>query len=172
MFFKEKYKVNNVFNDYDENIINKTLKENEVHLNLRQGLSEEWAGYSVHYALSKGLDIFRSMSFGSMVSGVVTGLPVSASTEYYFKEEKIFDEALKFINEMRKVEGEDVDEKQVIRGVFLYLFKLYRDGIRKYEYLNKQVTLRLSSRQLDKVQTVEGESLSEKIGYIIDHFED
>lgn len=158
MFFKDEYEYTII-----ENV---ELKELEfTGLDLDFDSSNRWAAYTIYRAKKEGLNNTAQLSMASIVSGFMGGLVVSASTDYYFKEEKI-DHAV--IDELNRLQDTDLSEPEKVKALFNFILDLYKQDIEKYERKIQRINPRLTQSQYEKFQSVEGETASEKLATLLD----
>ena len=65
-------------------------------------------------------------------------------------------------------QGMENDEK--IKSIFYELFDIYRNRIQDYEYKNKTLNFRLTSRQYDEFMSLPGNSNTERLENLIDFY--
>ena len=87
----------------------------------------------------------------------------------YIKENLIGDIIVKRDVEFTS-QGIPTDKK--IEKVFYELFDIYQNHIQEYEYKNKRLNFRLTSRKYDQFMKVPGKSNTEKLEYLMDFFQD
>lgn len=166
MFFEQKFDYNII-----EEVSAETLQEfcNENDLNIKVGVMDntDWAIFAQWYGSNHGLNFIESVSFAYMVSLFMTGLGVSASTEFYLKEEQIEYNILDALNDI-KVQFDD--EFEQARTLFDYIFILYKEKITQYWKKTERMNLRVSVRQLDDFNNVEGKSKSDKLQTLLDNY--
>lgn len=153
MFFKDNYEYTII-----EDI---SLEELETEgLDLEFDSSNRWAAYAIYRGKKEGLTTTAQMSMASIVSGFMGGLVVSASTDKYYKEEKI-DHVV--IDELNRLQGTDLNETEKVKALFDFILNLYKNNIMDYERKIHRINPRLTQSEYDQFMKIEGDTASEKI---------
>ena len=161
--------VNNMFweNEYnytiiDANVTDKTLKnfieEKGISLQIVDN-STCWCAFAQYYAHEHDFDVIKATSFSYMVSLFMTGMGISASTEIYFKEEKLEGDLLDYYNQLK---SEISDESVQVKMMFNHIFKVYSEDISDYEYCTERLSFKLTPSEMEKFQSLHGGNNKEK----------
>ena len=134
------------------------LARNNIELSIVDNPTE-WCAFAHYYGHKHGLSSVHATSFSYMVSLFMTGMGISASTEIYFKEEKI---ELDLVDEYNSINEEEIPEKEKVIKMFDSIFKLYSEEISEYEYATERVSLKLTPSQMEKFLSLEGENNKQK----------
>ena len=91
----------------------------------------------------------------------------SCSTEMYYKEEEIFDEALEALNRLRE---SGLSEAEVMKELFDYLFLLYHEKIEDYSFKTEKLNLKVSLSMMERMEKVPGENRSDKFRNLMHNY--
>lgn len=155
MFWKTEHEYN-IIEKVSVEELEEFLTENHIYLDLN-GIAERWATFSNYYGRKHGLNPFESASFSSIISTVMAGMGVSASTDAYFNEEAIENKVIDLYNQLP-----ETDEISRKRMLFKQVFDLYKNDIEKYELKNRRIEVRVSEREYQKFLDLPGETKSDK----------
>lgn len=158
MFWKNKYEYSIIDDEITDKDLQEFIKENNIFLDIVDN-STRWCAFAQHYGHKHGLSSVHATSFSYMVSLFMTGMGISASTEIYFKEEKI---ELDLVDEYNSINEEEIPEKEKVIKMFDSIFKLYSEEISEYEYATERVSLKLTPSQMEKFLSLEGENNKQK----------
>ena len=158
MFWKNKYEYSIIDDEITDKDLQEFIKENNIFLDIVDN-STEWCAFAHYYGHKHGLSSVHATSFSYMVSLFMTGMGISASTEIYFKEEKI---ELDLVDEYNSINEEEIPEKEKVIKMFDSIFKLYSEEISEYEYATERVSLKLTPSQMEKFLSLEGENNKQK----------
>ncbi len=158
MFWNEVYEYTIIDDSVSDNDLKEFLKENMIFLEIVDN-STRWCAFAHYYGHKHGLSSVHATSFSYMVSLFMTGMGISASTEIYFKEEKI---ELDLVDEYNSINEEEIPEKEKVIKMFDSIFKLYSEEISEYEYATERVSLKLTPSQMEKFLSLEGENNKQK----------
>lgn len=158
MFWNGVYEYTIIDDSVSENDLKEFLKENMIFLEIVDN-STRWCAFAHYYGHKHGLSSVHATSFSYMVSLFMTGMGISASTEIYFKEEKI---ELDLVDEYNSINEEEIPEKEKVIKLFDSIFKLYSEEISEYEYATERVSLKLTPSQMEKFLSLEGENNKQK----------
>lgn len=145
-----------IIENYNQENIEKWLKENNVYLNIVDNPTL-WAAFANKYGREHGLSEIESASFSYMVSMFLGGMGVSASTEEYYNEEKIEFEIVDIINNLEGTEEERAKE------LFFKILEIYQNNISRYERKVVSLSFRLTQSEYDRFMEIPGDSKSEKM---------
>lgn len=158
MFWNGVYEYTIIDDSVSENDLKEFLKENMIFLEIVDN-STRWCAFAHYYGHKHGLSSVHATSFSYMVSLFMTGMGISASTEIYFKEEKI---ELDLVDEYNSINEEEIPEKEKVIKMFDSIFKLYSEEISEYEYATERVSLKLTPSQMEKFLSLDGENNKQK----------
>lgn len=158
MFWNGVYEYTIIDDSVSENDLKEFLKENMIFLEIVDN-STRWCAFAHYYGHKHGLSSVHATSFSYMVSLFMTGMGISASTEIYFKEEKI---ELDLVDEYNSINEEEIPEKEKVIKMFDTIFKLYSEEISEYEYATERVSLKLTPSQMEKFLSLDGENNKQK----------
>lgn len=158
MFWKNKYEYSIIDDEITDKDLQEFIKENNIFLDIVDN-STRWCAFAQHYGHKHGLSSVHATSFSYMVSLFMTGMGISASTEIYFKEEKI---ELDLVDEYNSINEEEIPEKEKVIKMFDSIFKLYSEEISEYEYATERVSFKLTPSQMEKFLSLEGENNKQK----------
>lgn len=123
-----------------------------------------WNAFANYYGESHGLVEIERLSFGHICSLFFAGMGVSCGTDAYFKEEIIEYAVVDMYNELQ----EDLEGEDLVRGLFNKIFTLYKEkASSEYAFFTEKKNVKISLGQLQRLQRLEGNSLSEKIRKLI-----
>ena len=159
MFWEKEYKPNILGYEVNDEELQQFLKENDIVLQIVDN-STRWCAFAQCYAHKHGFDIIKSTSFSYMVSLFMTGMGISASTEVYFKEEKLEYDLIEYMNKLKSAFPDD--EKEQITCMFLKIFKIYDEDISDYEYATERLSFKLTPSEMEKFQSIDGTNNKEK----------
>lgn len=145
-----------IIENYNQENIEKWLKENNVYLNIVDNPTL-WAAFANKYGREHGLSEIEAASFSYMVSMFLGGMGVSASTEEYYNEEKIEFEIVDIINNLEGTEEERAKE------LFFKILEIYQNNISRYERKVVSLSFRLTQSEYDRFMEIPGDSKSEKM---------
>ena len=157
MFFE-----NNRIENINENVDYDKLKKFEIDRGMpyyEEDVASQWNAYAQQYGSKHGLTYSEQLSFGYMCSSLFGGMGYSCSTEMYYKEEEIFDDAIDSLNRLRE---SGIPEDEVIKKLFEHIFKIYSEKIEEYSFKTEKLNLKISLSMLEHLDDVPGDSKSEK----------
>lgn len=157
MFFE-----NNSIENIDENVDYDELKKFAIDSGMpyyEGDVASQWNAYAQQYGSKHGLTYSEQLSFGYMCSSLFGGMGYSCSTEMYYKEEEIFDDAIDSLNRLRE---SGIPEDEVIKKLFRHIFKIYSEKIEEYSFKTEKLNLKISLSMLEHLDDVPGDSKSEK----------
>lgn len=157
MFF-EGNKIENINGTVDYEELEKFAKERGMPY-YTEDVASQWNAYAQKYGDDHGLTQSEQLSFGYMISSIFGGIGYSCSTEMYYKEEEIFDEALEALNRLRE---SGLSEAEVMKELFDYLFLIYHEKIEDYAFKTEKLNLKVSLSMMERMEKVPGETKSEK----------
>lgn len=145
------------------------LERNNVDIPFTKDNASHWQAFGYCYAKDNDLSDLESLSFARLISWYVSSNPPALAKNKYIKENLIGDIIVKRDVEFTS-QGIPTDKK--IEKVFYELFDIYQNHIQEYEYKNKRLNFRLTSRKYDQFMKVPGKSNTEKLEYLMDFFQD
>lgn len=157
MFFE-----NNRIENIDENVDYDELKKFAIDRGMpyyEEDVASQWNAYAQHYGSKHGLTYSEQLSFGYMCSSLFGGMGYSCSTEMYYKEEEIFDDA---INSLSKLQGSGISEEEVMKKLFSHIFKIYSEKIEEYSFKTEKLNMKISLSMMEHLDHVPGKTKSEK----------
>ena len=157
MFFGDK-KLENINKNIDYEELEKFAKERGMPY-YTEDVASQWNAYAQKYGDDHGLTQSEQLSFGYMCSSIFGGMGYSCSTEMYYKEEEIFDEALEALNKLRE---SGLSEAEVMKELFDYIFIIYHEKIEDYAFKTEKLNLKVSLSMMERMEKVPGETKSEK----------
>ena len=160
----------------DYYIIDPTVKRNELEYVLRQnnvGIpftkdnESHWQAFGYCYAKDNDLSDLEALSFARLISNYISPKDTVPVKNKYIKENLIEEFISKRDFEFTS-RGMANDEK--IERIFYELFDIYQNQIKDYEYKNKSLNFRMTSRQYDEFMSLPGNSNTEKLENLIDFY--
>ena len=163
MFWSKEYNYQIIDDNVTDEILKECLKENGINLDLVDN-STRWCAFAQYYALNHGFGIVKSTSFSYMISLFMTGMGVSAGTEIYFKEDQL---ELDLVDSLNLIKSETSDEEEQAKSMFFKIFKVYDEDIVRYEFATQSLSLKLTPSEMEKFQSVEGQTNKDKFKYLL-----
>ena len=143
------------------------LRKNNVNIKFTKDNSSHWQAFGYCYAKDNDLSDLEALSFAKLISRYISNTDDALSKNRYIKEylieEEISKKDLEF--ESRKVPADEKIEK-----IFYELFDIYQSRIADYEYRNRQLNFRLTSRKHDEFMKAPGKTNTEKMEYLINFY--
>ena len=96
----------------------------------------------------------------------MTGMGISASTEMYFKEEKM---EYDLIDELNTIKSEDAPEEEQVKKMFNLIFNIYSHHISDYEYATERLSFKLTPSEMEKFNSIEGKNNKEKFKKLLEN---
>ena len=165
MFWEREYPPTLVGCNLNDDELQQFINENDIGLQIVDN-STRWCAFAHYYAHKKGLDIVKSTSFSYMVSLFMTGMGISASTEMYFKEEKM---EYDLIDELNTIKSEDAPEEEQVKKMFNLIFNIYSHHISDYEYATERLSFKLTPSEMEKFNSIEGKNNKEKFKKLLEN---
>lgn len=162
MFFEDN-KIENIDGTVDYEELEKFAKERGMPY-YNEDKASQWNAYAQKYGYDHGLTHSEQLSFGYMISSIFGGMGYSCSTEMYYKEEEIFSESIEALNRLME---SDLNESEVMKELFDYLFILYHEKIEDYSFKTEKLNLKISLSMMERMEKVPGETKSEKFRYLM-----
>lgn len=135
----------------------------------KEDISSVWNVYAQYYGDKHGLEHSSRLSFGYMISSIFGGMGVSCSTEYFFKEEEIFDECISALNELRET---SLQEQEIMKELFNFIFILYNEKIESYCYKTEKLNIKVSLPMMEKFNKLHGNNKSDKFRYLMKKYDE
>ena len=157
MFFEDN-KIKNIDGTVDYEELEKFAKERGMPY-YNEDVASQWNVYAQKYGQEHGLTQSEQLSFGYMISSIFGGMGYSCSTEFYFKEEEIFNVSIDALNELRNT---DLQEDEIMKELFDYIFILYHEKIEEYSFKTEKLNLKISLSMMERLEKVPGDTKSEK----------
>lgn len=164
MFWEKEYQPSVVGCELSDEELQQFLNENEIGMQIVDN-STRWCAFAQWYAHQQGFDMIKATSFSYMVSLFMSGMGISASTEMYFKEEKIEYLILDDYNELKKEIG--IEEEQV-KLLFNFIFEVYSENISDFEYATERLSFKLTPSEMEKFQSIEGKTNKDKFKKLLE----
>lgn len=143
------------------------LKQNNVGIDFTKDNESHWQAFGYCYAKDNDLSDLEALSFARLISWYVspknTALPKNKHIKENLIEDAISKKDLEFTSQ-----GMENDEK--IKNIFYELFDIYCNHINDYEYKNKTLNFRMTSRQYDEFMSLPGNSNTERLENLIDFY--
>lgn len=158
MFWKNEYDYTIIDKNMTDEMLEEFLKKNGITLDIVDN-STRWCAYAQYYAHQHSFDVIKATSFSYMVSLFMTGMGISASTEMYFKEEKM---EYDLVDELNTIKSEDISEEEQVKKMFNLIFDVYSQHISDYEYSTERLSFKLTPSEMEKFMSIEGENNKEK----------
>ena len=158
MFWEKEYQPTIIGYELSDEELQQFLKENGIGFQIVDN-STRWCAFAQCYAHKHGFDIIKATSFSYIVSLFMTGMGISASTEMYFKEEKLELDLIDYLNTLKSTFPDD--EVEQVKCLFLKIFKIYSENISEYEYATERLSFKLTPSEMEKFQNVPGETNKE-----------
>jgi len=149
--------------DYDE--LEKFAKGRGVPY-YENDVASKWCAYAQKYGLENGLTYSEQLSFSYIISSIFGGMGFSCSTEAYYREEEI---ELISINKLNELRDSNLDESDVMKSLFNYIFSLYED-IEKYTYKTERISFKISLSMAERFEKIEGGSKSDKFRMLVQNY--
>lgn len=165
MFWKNEYDYTIIDKNMTDKILKEFLKKNGITLDIVDN-STRWCVFAQYYAHQHSFDVIKATSFSYMVSLFMTGMGISASTEMYFKEEKI---EYDLIDELNTIKSEDVPEEEQVKKMFNLIFNIYSHHISDYEYATERLSFKLTPSEMEKFNSIEGKNNKEKFKKLLEN---
>ena len=162
MFFEDN-KIENIDGTVDYEELEKFAKERGMPY-YNEDKASQWNAYAQKYGYDHGLTHSEQLSFGYMISSIFGGMGYSCSTEMYYKEEEIFSESIEALNRLME---SDLNESEVMKELFDYIFTLYHEKIEDYCFKTEKLNLKISLSMMERMEKVPGETKSEKFRYLM-----
>ena len=143
------------------------LNQNNVDIRFTKDNESHWQAFGYCYAKDNELSDLEALSFARMISRYMSPNNTLLAKNKYIKENLIEDIIAKKDLEFTS-QGMANDRK--IENVFYELFDIYQNHISDYEYKNKKLNFRLTSRQYDEFMGLPGNSNTEKLENLIDFY--
>ena len=143
------------------------LRQNGVDIDFTKDNESHWQAFGYCYAKDNDLSDLEALSFARLISWYVSPKNKTLAKNRYIKENLIEDAISKKDLEFTS-QGMPNDKK--IESIFYELFDIYLNHIKDYEYKNKTLNFRLTSRQYDEFMSLPGNSNTEKLENIIDFY--
>ena len=143
------------------------LRKNNVNIRFTKDNSSHWQAFGYCYAKDNDLSDLEALSFAKLISRYISNTEESLNKNKYIKEYLIEEEITKKDLELaaRKIPSE-----KRIEEIFYELFDIYESRITDYEYRNKQLNFRLTSRKHDEFMKAPGKTNTEKLEKLIDFY--
>ena len=165
MFWEKEYPPTLVGCNLNDDELQQFINENDIGLQIVDN-STRWCAFAHYYAHKKGFNIVKSTSFSYMVSLFMTGMGISASTEMYFKEEKM---EYDLIDELNTIKSEDASEEEQVKKMFNLIFNIYSHHISDYEYATERLSFKLTPSEMEKFNSIEGKDNKEKFKKLLEN---
>jgi len=167
MFWEKEYDYTIIDKNMTDEILKEFLKKNGITLDIVDN-STRWCAYAQYYAHQHGFDVIKATSFSYIVSLFMTGMGISASTEMYFKEEKI---EYDLVDELNTIKSEDISEEEQVKKMFNHIFGIYSQHISDYEYATERLSFKLTPSEMEKFMSIEGKNNKEKFKKLLEQID-
>ncbi len=166
MFFEEQYEYT-IIEDVSKEELENFSEEQGINAQVGIDNSLDWAIFAQYYGANNGLNHIASVSFAHMVSLFLSGMGVSASTEFYLKEEQI---EFNILDALNKIKVDIDDEIDQVKTLFEYIFILYKDKLHPYWKKTERLDFRLSYNDYNDFMSVPGETKSDKLNNLLENY--
>lgn len=106
--------------------------------------------YSTVTGINGGLNRIEALSFGRIITELLSPLSISMDTDKYIREDKI----------IRKVEQEQLDDDE---DIFNYVLNIYINNLNEYYKKTELITIRSTLRIKEYISEIDGDSQVDKI---------
>ena len=162
MYFKKEYPYTILDDQISPSFLGDYCRTKDIpFVNNNSGL---WFAYSLYYADKNGLSYMTSISFGKVITTLMTGVGVELKTEKYFKETTIIKYSEKILKGLIL---EEHSEDILIKKLFTKVFQLYKEDIEDYTYKTEMLTVKMSINMYEKFRLVEGKTKTEKLNNLL-----
>ena len=159
MFWENEYQPSIVGCELSDEELQQFLNEKDIGLQIVDN-STRWCAFAQYYAIDNEFDVIKATSFSYMVSLFMTGMGISASTEMYFKEEKL---EYDLIDKLNKIKSEPSDEETQVKKMFRCIVQIYSKHISDYEYSTERLSFKLTPSEMQKFKSLHGDNNKEKL---------
>ena len=143
------------------------LRQNRIHIKFTKDNASHWQAFGYCYAKDNDLSDLEALSFAKLMSRYISGTEESLNKNKYIKEYLIEEEINKRNAELV---SQELPADERIEKIFYELFDIYESRIADYEYRNKQLNFRITSRKHDEFMRVPGKTNTEKLENLIDFY--
>ena len=162
MYFGEEYEYTILDDQISPSFLEDYCRDKDIpFVNDNNGL---WFAYSVYYADKNGISYMTSISFGKVITKLMTGVNVEVKTEKYFKETTIIKYAEKIL---KGLIVEEYTEDILIEKLFNKVFELYKENIEDYTFKTEMLSVKMSINMYEKFRLVEGKTKTEKLNNLL-----
>ena len=149
--------------------LNYVLRQNNIDIKFTKENRSHWQAFGYCYAKDNDLSDLEALSFAKIFSRYVSYDLSELSKNRHIKESSIED-----IVRRRDMEfaAENMPSDERFEKIFYELFDIYENQIHDFEYKNKRLNFRLTSRQYDRFMKVPGKNNTEKLENLIDSYFD
>ena len=132
-------------------------------------IENRWCAYAIYDLEQSGIsNLIEQSSFGSIISLFFGGKAVSASTEYYIKEETIENQCV----DMWNLIDDTLSTKERLKEFYNKIKELYTSNINEYWRNTERINLRVSMKTFQRFEAVEGKTYNEKLVNLLQRWED
>ena len=143
------------------------LRQNNVDIRFTKDNESHWQAFGYCYAKDNDLSDLEALSFARLISRYVSPKTDVLAKNKYIKESLIEDAISKKDLEFT---SQEMPNDKKIESIFYELFDIYQNQIKDYEYKNKTLNFRLTSRQYDEFMSVPGNSNTERLENLMDFY--
>ena len=158
MFWKNEYQPKDISCNISDEELQQFLNEKGIMFSIVDN-STRWCAFAHYYAQKHNFDTIKATSFSYMISLFMTGMGISASTEMYFKEEKL---EYDLIDKLNEIKSKTSNEEIQVKNMFNHIFEIYDKHISDYEYATERLSFKLTPSEMEKFQSIEGKNNKEK----------
>ena len=165
MFFVNN-KIEIIDPDVDFQDLEKFAREHGIPF--EDGESSKWEVYARKFGSERGLTEMESESFGRVCSFLFSS-GACELIHVYYNENVIVDVVVERYKRVQEL-NPNMPEEELLRIMFLFLFKLYKEDIEEYSFLRVPVQAWLTRGMKDYLDTrVPGSCTAEKIRFLVDY---
>ena len=143
------------------------LRKNNVDIRVTKDNSSQWQAFGYCYAKDNDLSDLEALSFAKLISRYISntgeGLRKNKYIKEYLIEEEIAKKDLEFASR-------NIPADKRIEKIFYELFDIYSSRIADFEYRNRQLNFRLTSRKHDEFMKAPGGTNTQKLEYLINFY--
>lgn len=126
-----------------------------------------WHLFAVDYGVNHNLTKSEALSFGYVVSALMTNQGFTAGTNKFFNENKIL---VEIIEEYQKNQIDGLSENAKLKLLFHQIYEFYSNSLEEYTYKTEKLNVRLTLPDKERLMGVPGKNKTEKIHNLIKNF--
>ena len=163
--FNEKWPYTTIEDIPTEEIM-QTLKPLGVNIQMGVNETDDWKAFSIFYGALHGLNLMEAKCFAEVVTGFMTDHVTVTENKYL----KILAIQFDVLQQLPKIRESDEPEREQVKTLFYYIFILFHDKINRYYKKSERLEFRCTIKQLQAFNGVEGDSKTEKLETLLDHY--